>query len=283
MRFKRNLAQAILSVLVAIASVQFAVAQPPDVLRRYRVIPRFSSLEQSGGIAGVHFEYDLRGRFGLVTGYIQDPVIDSPLPVLVPYAQFVGVDINALLDRPTAFGALVPLENFVDLEKLWSIRETLPVLHFHGKDAQGAPFELRAVTRGPLIRLRGETQPICCDFFQYQLEVLAYQTPYGDFNFDGRVDASDYTVWRDTMGSTTDLAADGNGDGVVDHEDYLVWRGDMGTVTDLSVFDEADGLDGLGATGVPEPSTFLLLIIAAVGAGFAAIPLRPHRRSPFGG
>ena len=32
----------------------------------------------------------------------------------------------------------------------------------------------------------------------------------GDYNFDGIVDAADYTVWVDTKGSTTDLRADGD-------------------------------------------------------------------------
>ena len=40
--------------------------------------------------------------------------------------------------------------------------------------------------------------------------------PVGDYNGDGKVDAADYTVWRDTLGSTTDLRADGNGNGSID-------------------------------------------------------------------
>ncbi len=46
----------------------------------------------------------------------------------------------------------------------------------------------------------------------------------GDFNRDGQVDAADYTIWRDTNGSTTDLRADANGDGVVDQADYDAWK-----------------------------------------------------------
>lgn len=46
----------------------------------------------------------------------------------------------------------------------------------------------------------------------------------GDFNLDGQVDAADYTVWRDTLGSKTDLRADGNGDGAVDQADLEIWQ-----------------------------------------------------------
>lgn len=46
----------------------------------------------------------------------------------------------------------------------------------------------------------------------------------GDYNGDGVVDAADYAVWRDTVGSQTSLAADGDGDGQVDAGDYHLWR-----------------------------------------------------------
>src|SRR6202007_2157730 len=41
----------------------------------------------------------------------------------------------------------------------------------------------------------------------------------GDFNHDGIVDAADYTVWRDSLGQTGNVAADGNEDNVVDMAD----------------------------------------------------------------
>lgn len=50
----------------------------------------------------------------------------------------------------------------------------------------------------------------------------------GDYNGDGNVDAADYTVWRDTLGSSSDLRADGDGDGQVDADDYTVWKDDFG-------------------------------------------------------
>ncbi len=58
----------------------------------------------------------------------------------------------------------------------------------------------------------------------------------GDYNFNGVDDAADYTVWRDTLGSATDLRADGSGptsgvpDGVVDVLDYAFWKSQFGNV-----------------------------------------------------
>jgi Type I phosphodiesterase / nucleotide pyrophosphatase len=50
----------------------------------------------------------------------------------------------------------------------------------------------------------------------------------GDYNGDGAIDAADYTVWRDTQGSTTDLRADGDGNGAVDEADFKLWRSHFG-------------------------------------------------------
>lgn len=54
----------------------------------------------------------------------------------------------------------------------------------------------------------------------------------GDFNGDGRVDAADYTVWRDQLGATGEsLAADADGNGLVEAADYQVWRSNFGQST----------------------------------------------------
>jgi glucose/arabinose dehydrogenase len=75
----------------------------------------------------------------------------------------------------------------------------------------------------------------------------------GDFNQDRVVDAADYTVWRDTLGSNGyHLAADGNGDGRVDAADYDVWRSHFGQTWGAG--------SGTGALSVPEPTTTALML-----------------------
>jgi len=51
----------------------------------------------------------------------------------------------------------------------------------------------------------------------------------GDYDSSGTVDQADYTLWKNTFGSSSDLRADGNGDRVVNAADYTVWRVNLGT------------------------------------------------------
>lgn len=72
----------------------------------------------------------------------------------------------------------------------------------------------------------------------------------GDYNGDGTVDTADYTVWRDTDGSsvTPSAGADGNGDGFVDAEDLAVWRNHYGKSVAML------------ASAIPEPGCLTILI-----------------------
>jgi hypothetical protein len=85
----------------------------------------------------------------------------------------------------------------------------------------------------------------------------------GDYNGNGAVDAADYTIWRDTLGSTTDLRANGDNTGAsagkIDQADYLFWKANFGTHAG----------SGAATVIVAEPSTSLLLIFGCAVA-FAA-------------
>ncbi len=77
----------------------------------------------------------------------------------------------------------------------------------------------------------------------------------GDYNGNAIVDAADYTVWRDSFGSTTNLAADGDSSGEIDAGDYTVWVNRFGESSTFS------------AT-VPEPTALLVLGMTAAGLCF---------------
>ncbi|HEY4232046.1 MAG TPA: right-handed parallel beta-helix repeat-containing protein, partial [Lacipirellulaceae bacterium] len=88
------------------------------------------------------------------------------------------------------------------------------------------------------------------------IDIGAYEfaaTPSApDYNHDGIVDAADYTVWRDTLGSATKLTADGNDTDIIDPGDYMAWKAHF-------------GISGSGASTkstVPEPATIVLALFA---------------------
>ncbi|HVT29351.1 MAG TPA: dockerin type I domain-containing protein [Lacipirellulaceae bacterium] len=79
----------------------------------------------------------------------------------------------------------------------------------------------------------------------------------GDFNHDGQVDAADYTIWRKTLGSSTNLAADANLNSVVDALDFQLWRSNFEA-------SESSGSGAIANVAVPEPATWLLVFIVVM-------------------
>jgi hypothetical protein len=92
----------------------------------------------------------------------------------------------------------------------------------------------------------------------------------GDYNHDDRVDSADYVVWRETLGSTTELVADGSGNFVIDQDDYNVWRANFG-----AVFDSAGAFAAVLPNAVPEPSGLVIII-----TGFVSAFVRHRRQGP---
>ncbi|MEN1680717.1 MAG: hypothetical protein AAGJ46_14095 [Planctomycetota bacterium] len=82
------------------------------------------------------------------------------------------------------------------------------------------------------------------------VRLTALAAAVGDYNSDGVVDAADYTVWRDTLGSGLALNADGDGSGMVDIGDYLTWRSAMQAAA------------ATGASAAPEPAAVMMAAIA---------------------
>jgi pectate lyase len=88
---------------------------------------------------------------------------------------------------------------------------------------------------------------------------LGAPTLEGDYNGDGKVSAADYTVWRDTLGSTTDLRANGDdSNSVIDGNDYQVWLDNYGNTQEGS----GNGAS-INSAAVPEPGTWLLALVGS--------------------
>lgn len=88
----------------------------------------------------------------------------------------------------------------------------------------------------------------------------------GDFDGDGRVDAGDYTLWRDTLDQTGGgLAADGNEDQVVNADDFGVWFAHYGEMAELRVAIDSGtaAVAVVDATAVPEPAALTCSILSA--------------------
>ncbi|MCI0491771.1 MAG: PEP-CTERM sorting domain-containing protein, partial [Planctomycetes bacterium] len=81
----------------------------------------------------------------------------------------------------------------------------------------------------------------------------------GDYNLNGTVDASDYTLWRDTLGQTVEVGsgADSNRNGLIDQADYDVWKARFGAQA-------PSGMGASSSTAVPEPSAMLLAAMAVL-------------------
>lgn len=74
----------------------------------------------------------------------------------------------------------------------------------------------------------------------------------GDYNNDGMVDAADYTVWRDNLGTSAVLPNDTT-PGSVDAGDYTVWVNNFGQSSSAS-----------SASAVPEPTTIALVVFGCL-------------------
>jgi hypothetical protein len=85
----------------------------------------------------------------------------------------------------------------------------------------------------------------------------------GDYNLDGRVNAADYVLWRNTEGdSVTPFAgADGDGDGMVGDGDYVVWRDNFGNT--LPPGAGAGGGNGVVGDGVVTLGDLTAVAVAA--------------------
>ena len=114
--------------------------------------------------------------------------------------------------------------------------------------------------------LDGETDVTVREYSDGYTYVVFFPRAAGDYNDDGIVDAADYTVWRNNLG-TADPAADGDRSGMVDEQDFIIWKRTYGEEIMMG--------GGGGSMAVPEPAGLALALLLAAVASVA----RPIRRS----
>ena len=81
----------------------------------------------------------------------------------------------------------------------------------------------------------------------------------GDYNENGSVDAADYTIWRNNLGTNFDLPNRGQGiTGPVSGLDYDMWKSNFGSGD--------PGSGAVAGAAVPEPGSLILCLLAGVAA-----------------
>jgi len=124
----------------------------------------------------------------------------------------------------------------------------------------GVPLEFRLGMREANAEIDAIVLNLSSSLTATQLDDL-FAVLDGDYNGDGMVDAADYSVWRDSLGSTTNLAADGDGNGTVDAGDYDIWKNHFG---------QSLGGGSGSLSAVPEPSAMALALMGLLFASARA-------------
>lgn len=229
-----------------------SLAQSPDELRHYQFVQRLSTLRESGGIAGVKTDFRVMGTFDFLTGAITNRPPNTP--ELIPYASFENVEAWA---AHPILAYVLPLDDVLNLSGLEGhpVRHPFPKLEayrFEGKAPihlagdVAAKVQLRVARQGRWLYVAGETEPPCCDFFEYDIRAVAREWTATDRNTDGMVDQADLEILVEEYGSSTTGG------------DLLDWQREYDrsepSLAEFAGMVEAVFADDLAGLAVPEPS-----------------------------
>ena len=132
----------------------------------YLFVPDQSKLVQTGGIAGVHWTYSIKGQFQLT--------VDRDAGA----ASFAHVDANATDDSP--FKRTLDLNHVFNMTSLVGTVEPSGSIKFTGKASDGSDILITVTLTDNLAHLIGQTTPPpnSADFFVFSLDAVA-QRKYG--------------------------------------------------------------------------------------------------------
>ena len=100
------------------------------------------------------------------------------------------------------------------------------------------------------------------------LRVVSSMAVTGDYNQNGTVDAADYTVWRNNLGSGTALPNDDTAG--VGPDDYARWKINFGNHS-------GSGSAASGHVAVPEPASLVVLLMGTLAVHISNKRRRRHR------
>ncbi|QDV75013.1 hypothetical protein [Botrimarina mediterranea] len=262
---RHRLTVSVLALLLTAAAPTAGWADPPDWVSRYRIVPRKSTLIESGGFTGWTQRYRVHGQFDFlqlwtpgVPGDPQQRVVEfDNANVYAPLGEMLPAfyDVDDLFNLEGLAGKLLPLGAPFD------------VYHFQGlgnTSAAASPLEqsrvdLYAAIHGRWMYLYGETTPppYSADYPVYQLQALAYQGRWADWNSDGVIDAADYTVMRDLQSNPAAFPPDWD----TEHALWSAQVGEREPDTDAMFAALSAALATSTALAVPEPSCLVLLAL----------------------
>jgi hypothetical protein len=204
-------------------------------------------------------------RLNTIGQLTSDPELRAKLVALYGNINSIDAWVGGIAEDHVAGASVGAMVMASLIDQFTRLRDGDRLFYTGDADLQTAMFqaamELDSVTLAEIIRLN-------TGITNLQDNVFFAATPgfAGDFNFDGVVDASDYTVWRNALGAEVSpfQGADATGDGLVTQDDYLVWKSNFGMTL-------STGAGGLQA--VPEPATWGLLAM-----GLAVVPATRRRR-----
>ncbi|MEQ8848396.1 endonuclease/exonuclease/phosphatase family protein [Botrimarina sp.] len=164
---------------------------------------------------------------------------DHPLTALAGQPLGVDVFVENVADVLTPLGA-----DELDFAIEWSGATASTAGQLTGVDlADGLPAMRTVQLDTSVVGQQTATLLVTTDSqgaaggpFRFDLTYEVFAALAGDYNTDGRVDAADYTLWRDGLGAAYEPG------------DYTVWADAYGATTPT--------------TGVPEPAAGAMLVVA---------------------